>query len=198
MLRSLPTKGSVIAARTSGRSKVLHPARVLCTVPSSGAMIVKFLGKSKKARGLSLIQAKDEWFEACNVPTTRKHPRFDLIVACHPAHISALELIRTNRAKHPRKPTYTQPASSPSSISSIDLTVAKCSIDPTVAKCSIDPTVAKWPQKCTETGAMIVKGDHIIKTPPGWALDLSTPPASPPARRSLRLQASRKHGMLSI
>jgi len=171
MSRSLPIKGSIIAATRSKADTRLYPARVICAIPCTGNLVVKFLDVDASGRTPVVIEANSDWFEACCAPAARKHPEYDRLVASHWAPMSGLDRYRAYRAKNPRK---TSLASSP------------------ITTSTDEPTFAKWRQKCTETGAMIEKGDHIVKTTSGWTLALSTPPTSPiqaTARRSRRIQA---------
>ena len=172
MPRSLPTRGSIVAAPRSKADTRLYPARVICAIPCSGDLIVKFLDENT-GRTPVLIESNGDWFDGCCAPEPRKHPEYDRLVASFWAPMSGLERYRAYRAKNPRKPRL---PSSP------------------ITASTDEPTFAKWRQKCTETGAMIEKGDHIVKKASGWALALSTPPISPvqaTVRRSRRIQAQK-------
>ena len=153
---SLPKRGSVIGVpssperrarlRTLKRSSHLYPARVICGVPVSGKIIVRYLDNIPATP--VTLDATVSWCELSDVPSRLKDPSFDRLVAAAPPYISAYSRLLSSRARKPSRPKLATP----------------------------ETTVAKWRQKCRQTGTWIEKGDRILKTALGWTLYLPTPP----------------------
>ena len=159
---SWPTRGSVIGVPCSSERRckllspeeVLHwyPARVICAVPVSGKIIVRYLDDIPSLP--VTLDATVTWYELSDVPPRLKAPTFDQLVTDAPPYISAYSRLISNRtrasnsSRTPCRPNLTAP----------------------------ETFVAKWRQKCRQTGTWIEKGDRIVKTALGWTLYLPTPP----------------------